>query len=56
MILKQFYKKQKIDKIRYICSKNNSANAIIKISTNLALEKIIIINKVTIRLEKQVKL
>lgn len=55
MILRQSYERQKIDKIRQIYNKNNPANAITKKSPNLALEKIISINKAIIRLERQVK-
>ena len=52
MVLKQSYKRQKINKIRLICSKNNLVNTIIKISPNLTLKSIIFINKIIIRLEK----
>ena len=52
MALKQSYEGREIDKIRWICSKDNLANAMTKVFPNLALEKIISTNKVTIRLEK----
>ena len=52
MAFRQSYKEKKIDKIKQICNKDNSANIIIKTSPNLALEKIIIINKATSKLEK----
>lgn len=55
MALKQSYKEQEIDKIRQICSKDYLANTMTKALSNLALKKIISINKVIIRLEKQVK-
>lgn len=55
MVLKQFYEGQKIDKIRWICSKDNPANAMTKESSNLALNRIISTNKTTIRLEESVK-
>ena len=51
----QSYKEQKNNEIRWICSKNNPANAITKISLNSALEEIISTNKGTIRLERCVK-
>lgn len=52
MVLKQSHERQKIDKIRKICSKNNSANAMTKASPNLVLKKIISTNKMTIELER----
>lgn len=52
MTLKQFFKQWKINKIKYIYSKKNLANAIIKTFPNLVLEKIILINKAIIRLKK----
>ena len=55
MALRQSYKEQKIDEIRYICDKDNPINAMTKASPNLALEKIISTNKVTIKLERLIK-
>lgn len=52
MVLKQSYKGQEIDKIRWIYSDDNPANTITKILPNLALKAIILINKITIRLEE----
>lgn len=52
MVLKKSYKKQKIDKIRWIYSKNNPTNIITKASPNLALERIISLNKAIIRLDE----
>ena len=55
MALRQLYETKKIAEIRWICGKDNPADAITKTSSNLALEKIITTNKVTIRLEEWVK-
>ncbi len=55
MVLRQSYEGSEIDEIRWICSKDNLADAIIKASPNLALERIITTNKTTIRLEGWVK-
>ena len=52
MALMQSYEGKEIDKIRWICSKDNPADAMTKVSPNLALKRIITINKATIRLEK----
>lgn len=49
--LKQLYKEKKIDKIRWICGKDNSANVMTKALTNLVLKGIIFINKAIIKLE-----
>ncbi len=49
--LRQSYEGKNIDKIRWICDKDSLADAITKVSPNSALERIIITNKVTIRLE-----
>ena len=50
IVFKPFYERQKINKIRWIYSKNNLANAMTKKSPNLVLEKLNLINKATIRL------
>ena len=55
MVLRQSYKRQEIDKIRWICGKDNPANAMTKASPNLVLERIISTNKAIIRLEGWVK-
>ena len=55
MALRQSYKGRKIDEIRWICGKDNLANAMTKASPNSALERIISTNKATIRLERWVK-
>lgn len=52
MILRQFYERQKIDKIRWIYNKNNLANVTIMVLSNLVLKKIISTNKITIRLKR----
>ena len=44
-----------IDEIRWICGKDNPADAMTKASPNLALERIILTNKATIRLKEWVK-
>ena len=55
MTLRQLYEGREIDEIRWICGKNNPADAMTKTSPNLALERIIKINKATIRLKRWVK-
>lgn len=55
MAFKQSYEGRKINKIRQICDKDNSADTMTKTSPNLVLEKINFANKATIRLEEQVK-
>ena len=55
MTFKQSYKGREINKIRWIYGKNNLANAMTKVLLNSALEKIISINKATIRLERWVR-
>lgn len=55
MALWSSYKGKEIDKTRWICDKDNPVNAMTKASPNSALERLITINKVTIRLERWVK-
>lgn len=55
MVLRQLYKGKKIDEMRQFYGKDNLADAITKTSPNLALERIISINKGIIRLEKWIK-
>lgn len=50
MIPKPLYEWRKIDKIWWICNKNNLIDTITMTLSNLALEEIILINKTTIRL------
>ena len=52
MALKQSYKEQKIDKIRWFYEKDNLANAIIKTLPNLLLKDLISINKTIISLKR----
>ena len=52
MTLKQSYEGQEINEIRWICSRNNPANAMTKALPNSALERIISTNKATIRVEE----
>ena len=55
MALKQSYEGREIDEMRWICGKDNSADAMTKVLPNLVLERVITINKVIIRLERWVK-
>lgn len=52
MVFSQSYEENEIDKIRQIYGKDNPANTMTKRLPNLALKKIIIINKGIIRLER----
>ena len=49
------YKEKEIDKIRWICGKDNPADAMTKALPNLALKRVITTNKVIIRLKGWVK-
>ena len=51
MALKQSYEGREIDDIRWICSKDNSADTMTKTSPNSSLEGLISTNKGTFRLE-----
>ncbi len=53
--LRQSYEGRKIDEISWICGEDNPADIMTKASPNSALEKIISINKGTIRLKKCIK-
>ncbi len=55
MALKQSYEGREIDEMRWICGKDNTADAMTKASPNSGLEGIISTNKGTIRLEGWVK-
>ncbi len=55
IVHRQSYAKIEIDEIRQIYDKNNLADIMTKASLDLALKRIIIINKATIRLERWVK-
>lgn len=49
IVLRQLYKRQEIDKIRCIYSKDNPFDGMTKILQNLILEVIITTNKTTIK-------
>jgi len=51
MGLRQSYESREIDEIRWICGKDNPADAMTKVSPNHALENLISHNRTTIRVE-----
>lgn len=55
MALRQSFKRRETDLFRLIYSKNNLANVMTKVSSNLVLESIISTNKAKIRFERLVK-
>lgn len=55
MALREFYKRQEIDKIRQICDEENLVNTITKTSPNLTLEERMSIKKAIIMLKRQIK-
>lgn len=55
MAFREFYQGWEIDEIRWIHGKDNSANAMTKVSLNLVSKRLILTNKATIGLERWVK-
>ena len=52
IVLRQSYKGREIDKLRWICGKDNPTDVMTKASPNSALERIISTNKATIGLKR----
>jgi hypothetical protein len=53
--LRQFYKRRKITKIRWIYNQDNPADALTKAAANKAMERLVSFNKLNVRMKGYVE-